>query len=87
MIKIILEEDDILITDFVNSDEFKLLKEIGITESDRLISTMSKISHYLCKKHHKGAVFMIDEDDLTEQEKELLKLRKRIEEKETYLTY
>lgn len=81
MIKIILEEDDILITDFINANEFKLLKEIGVTESDRLISTMKKINRYLCKNHHKGAVFMIDEDDLTEQEKELLKLRKKLKKK------
>lgn len=87
MIKIILEEDDILVADFVNDDEFKLLKEIGITDKDRLISTMKKISRYLCDNHHKGAICMIDEEDLTEQEKELLKIRKKIEDKETYITY
>ena len=87
MIKIITEEDNIKIIKLVNDEEFDLLKEIGVTEEDKLISTWEKIDHHICDNHHKGAVCIIDEEDLTEQEKELLKIRKKIEEKETYITY
>ena len=87
MIKVILEEDNIMVSDFVNNDEFNLLKRIGITDNDRLTSAKKKISRYLCNKHHEGSLCFIDEKVLTNQDKELLEIRNKITEKETYITY
>ena len=72
------ENDNKIIVDYVNDNELSLLKQIGVSEKDTLMTTQSKIHHYLCQKHHKGALFMIDEDKYTKADKELLKIDEKI---------
>lgn len=73
------ENDNKTIIDYVNDNELSLLKQIGVDEKDTLINTQDKIHHYLCQKHHKGALCMIDEDKYTKVDKELLKIDEKID--------
>ena len=72
------ENDYKIIVDYVNDYEFYLLKQIGVKETDTLMESQSKIHHYLCKKNQKCALFMINEDEYKNEDKELLKIDKKI---------
>ena len=81
MIKLILKENDIKIIKLVNVDEFDFLEEIGVNEDDTLSSSWSKINHHICNNHHKGAICMVDEEDLSDREKLLIDIRKKLKVK------
>lgn len=87
MIKVILEENNIKIKDFVSSSEFELLKKIGVTIEDDLISTLKKINRYLCNKYCINALFMIDKKQTSAKDKQLLEIYKVIEQRETNITF
>ena len=87
MIKVIFEENNIKIKDFVNSSEFELLKKIGVTIEDDLISTLKKINRYLCNKYCKNALFMINKKQTSAKDKQLLEIYKAIEQRETNITF
>ena len=87
MIKVILEEDNIKIKDFVSSSEFELLKKIGVTIEDDLISTLKKINRYLCNKYCINALFMINKNQTSVKDKQLLEIYKTIEQREINVTF
>ena len=87
MIKVILEENNIKIKSLVTSDEFELLKKIGITVEDDLISTLRKINRHLCNKYCINALFMIDKKQISDKDKRLLKIYKVIEQRKTNITF
>lgn len=76
MVKVLIEENIRNITKCVNDKEFKIIENAGVNKEDTTFTASRKISLYLCYKYQKGAVFMIEDDniELEEIDKKILKI-------------
>ena len=76
MVMVLLKEKEINIMKCVNDKEFKILENAGVNKEDTSFTTSRKISLYLCYKYQKGAVFMIEDDniELEEIDKKIIKI-------------
>lgn len=76
MVMVLLKEKEINITKRVNDKEFKILEHAGVNKEDTNFTASRKIGLYLCYKYQKGAVFMIEDDniELEEIDKKIIKI-------------
>lgn len=65
----------------LTSDEIKFIKSFGIKISKKLHEQSHNINRYVCLKYKKGAIFMIDKKDISKDDEELIKIRKKIDDK------